>query len=662
MATKGHWLCLPHRLVKDLPGLRISPLRVVPQAERRPRTIVDYTYSQVNKATIKQAPQEAMQFGRTLQRVLQAVVYADPAQGPVCLFKLDIADGFYRVWVAPQDVPKLAVVLPKEEGEEAQLAFPLALPMGWVESPPYFCAVTETITDLANEALRGTGELSRAPHRLDAAAGEQDAILADSRPADKGGVRQFDVYVDDFIGAAQGDRSQLQAVRRTLFEAVDRVFRPLEGPDTPFHREEPVSLKKLGKGNGAWSTKKVILGWEVDTQQLCIRLTERRKKRLDEILDSLKYRTSDRISVKDWHKVLGELRSMSLAVPGSRGLFGILQEALRHKQKGRIRLTQAVDDLLEDFRWVVQDLTARPTHLYELFPDRRYHLGACDACKAGMGGVWYPYGKVDPLVWRVPFPSDVQKRVVTIENPHGCITNSDLELAASILHLDVATSNFAERLHTIAVLSDNSPTVYWQQKGSTTTTKATSYLLRVQALHQRHFAYHATFDHIPGAANVMANFASRAWDLSDDAFAVSFSSSYPQPGSWMHSTPRSEMISALISALLSKRPAPESFLPPGPRSGVGSDAGRSFSAVSALSTRQIPFSIRTYSSLMSSTTRASRSFSCSSPGSAVDVSLAVNQRELHQWKMPFVPFHRNAKWTDAPIPLDDPGPFDLTSE
>jgi hypothetical protein len=351
------------------------------------------------------------------------------------------------------------------------------------------------------------------------------------------------------------------------------------------------------------------------------------EKRLDEILDSLKYRTSNRISVKEWHKVLGELRSMSLAVPGSRGLFGILQEALRHKQKGRIRLTQAVDDLLEDFRWVVQDLTARPTHLYELFPDRRY---ACEACKAGMGGVWYPYGAVDPLVWRVPFPSDVQRRVVTTENPQGCITNSDLELAASILHLDVATSNFAERLHIIAVLSDNSPTVHWQRKGSTTTTRATSYLLRVQVLHQRHFAYHATFDHIPGAANVMADFASQAWDLSDDAFAVAFSSSYPQPGSWTHSTPRSEMISALISALLSKRPAPESFLPLEPRSAVGSDAGRSFSAVSALSTCQIPFSIRTYNSLTNSTTRASRSFLCSSPGSAVDASLAVSQRELHR--------------------------------
>jgi hypothetical protein len=57
-------------------------------------------------------------------------------------------------------------------------------------------------------------------------------------------------------------------------------------------------------------------------------------------------------------------------------------------------------------------------------------------------------------------PSDVQKWVVTTENPQGCITNSDLELAASILHLDVATTKLSGRMHTIAILSDNSPMVY----------------------------------------------------------------------------------------------------------------------------------------------------------------------------------------------------------
>jgi hypothetical protein len=127
---------------------------------------------------------------------------------------------------------------------------------------------------------------------------------------------------------------------------------------------------------------------------------------------------------------------------------------------------------------------AQPTHLYELFPDCRYHLRACDACKAIMGGVWYPYGIASPIVWSCRFPPEIQLKVVTAENPKGAITNLNSELAASILHLDLAVSCFASRRHTMMVLSDNSPMVHWQRKGSTTPTKATSYLLRVQTLHQ----------------------------------------------------------------------------------------------------------------------------------------------------------------------------------
>jgi hypothetical protein len=38
-------------------------------------------------------------------------------------------------------------------GEEYLIGFPLALPMGWTESPKIFTAATETIADLANHSL-----------------------------------------------------------------------------------------------------------------------------------------------------------------------------------------------------------------------------------------------------------------------------------------------------------------------------------------------------------------------------------------------------------------------------------------------------------------------------------------------------------------------------
>jgi hypothetical protein len=61
--------------------------------------------------------------------------------------KIDIADGFYRVWVQIDDVPKLVDALPTSPGSAPLVSFPLALPIGWVELPPYFGTLTETLCD-----------------------------------------------------------------------------------------------------------------------------------------------------------------------------------------------------------------------------------------------------------------------------------------------------------------------------------------------------------------------------------------------------------------------------------------------------------------------------------------------------------------------------------
>lgn len=104
--------------------------------KRRPRRfIVDYTFSSLNGETVPVVPRKAVQFGRALQRVFSRMVHADPRYGPVYMEQIEIADGFYRVWLNAMDVPKLGFVLPpRAPGCVPLVAFPLALPMGWVES------------------------------------------------------------------------------------------------------------------------------------------------------------------------------------------------------------------------------------------------------------------------------------------------------------------------------------------------------------------------------------------------------------------------------------------------------------------------------------------------------------------------------------------------
>jgi hypothetical protein len=131
-------------------NLRLSSFGIIPKRDCRPRLIVDYSFWGVNDETVSLSPNEAMQFGRALKRLLFRIRNANPRYGPAYMAKVDLADGFYRLWLAS---PKLGVVFPAHDDEEPLVALPLTLPMGWVTTPPYFCAATETVADLANSIL-----------------------------------------------------------------------------------------------------------------------------------------------------------------------------------------------------------------------------------------------------------------------------------------------------------------------------------------------------------------------------------------------------------------------------------------------------------------------------------------------------------------------------
>jgi hypothetical protein len=69
------------------------------------------------------------------------------------MIKLDISDGFYRIGLNIDDIPKLRVIFPTLPGDEPLITFPLVLPMGRTNSPPVFLTATETIADIANAQL-----------------------------------------------------------------------------------------------------------------------------------------------------------------------------------------------------------------------------------------------------------------------------------------------------------------------------------------------------------------------------------------------------------------------------------------------------------------------------------------------------------------------------
>ena len=117
-------------------------------------------------------------------------------------------------------------------------------------------------------------------------------------------------------------------------------------------------------------------------------------------------------------------------------------------------------------------------------------------------------------------------------NPGGSVTNSDLELAGSYIHHAAIAANFDVRERTINSYSDNTPTVYWQRKGSVTSVAAPTRLLRLQAIHQRAHRYVPRNDYLPGDLNILADKASRLTHLTDHDLLCYFNTYYPQKLPW----------------------------------------------------------------------------------------------------------------------------------
>ena len=183
---------------------------------RIPRLIFDFTWSGINDIAERLSLMEAMRFGGALLRILKQVLAADPRLGPVYLSKLDLADAYMRLWVRMEDVPSTAFFIPNKTPSNTQLVgFHISVPMGYIDSAPYFFMATETVADLAKNSIYQRGQAGKHPLELAAEsrvadnAGALEAqadtiwghLLAEQSSGEKSNVN---VYLDDFISVVQG--------------------------------------------------------------------------------------------------------------------------------------------------------------------------------------------------------------------------------------------------------------------------------------------------------------------------------------------------------------------------------------------------------------------------------------------------------------------------
>jgi hypothetical protein len=135
-------------------------------------------------------------------------------------------------------------------------------------------------------------------------------------------------------------------------------------------------------------------------------------------------------------------------------------------------------------------------------------------------------------VWQTPFLNDIRDQLVTYENLDGTITNSDLELTATLAQHDIIAHTVSTHKAILANLHDNLPAVFWNWKGSTTTKGPADYLLRLQSLHARQYRYIPCHDYIPGPFNCMADKASQRTSLTLTQLLNLFNAQSPQQEPW----------------------------------------------------------------------------------------------------------------------------------
>ncbi len=222
--------------------------------------MITITQESMNNSNVRAAPPEAVkEIGKVFPQLLQYM--QDAPEGLHILFsKLDISDGFWHLVVQEVDSFNFAYVLPQQAGKPVRIVVPSAVRMGWVESPPLFCAVTKSARDLTQHLV--VNKMDLPPHPL------KDKMLIKDVPMQARTAtptKLLQVYVDNFCNAAMQsvDGHHIPLISRASIHGVHAVF---PEPAVTGHKngKDLLSKKKLEQGDGNFVTKKDMIGFSFD--------------------------------------------------------------------------------------------------------------------------------------------------------------------------------------------------------------------------------------------------------------------------------------------------------------------------------------------------------------------------------------------------------------
>jgi hypothetical protein len=121
---------------------------------------------------------------------------------------------------------------------------------------------------------------------------------------------------------------------------------------------------------------------------------------------------------------------------------------------------------LRDIRTILRASTENPTMYKDLVAGWPDYVGIVDASSHGLGGIVIEeLSEIPPTVFCLKWPRDITKKMVSSDNLHGLLTNSDLKMAGLLLLCLCIEAIVCDIAHThVALFSGNSPMISWVEK------------------------------------------------------------------------------------------------------------------------------------------------------------------------------------------------------
>lgn len=398
----------------------------------------------------------------------------------------------------------------------------LRLSFGGKSCPASWCAVSELITDLANELLHDptwsaeppfcspdqtlVPPPDRLPNHIPLAPSLPTMLLPPPHPEG-----MTDVFVDDVSTLFLDTPENCARAPAAVPLAIHVISRPIAN-DEPIPRENVLSCDKLS-AEGAPSETKTILGWHLDFRRLLITLPPDKHQSWSNDIHGII--TKQSCTKKELEQLVGRLNHAAQILPLARFFLSRLRHKHEHAKYDRCTVYFNRSDLKILHLWLSLLTRASTGISFNLITLRLpTNIIITDACPTGIGGFSITTG----AAWRL----DISR--------FSHVPNNSLEFIASVVGILLEHQlNHIPHLGNVLALTDNSSCACWLFRSNFDPSHQPinfeiSTTLALRCIHHD-FTVHS--QHIKGSHNLLADLLSRQPNLTDTALTSHARHSFP---------------------------------------------------------------------------------------------------------------------------------------